>query len=425
MKEKLTYIICGKCYDGIDDELKAGWKILIRGSRIEAVGPNVEKPENAELIDLSDATVTPGMIDAHMHMDYFDWHHVRDEAFQNSEELKTIAIARCAKKALKRGFTSVRHPGGITSNGYGVIAVKESIEKGYLEGSRIIAAASLLSSPGSHGDLSQGFSRNPVLSAKMQADRLTLGSGKDFFVHAVREEVKYGSDFIKIMATGGFFTPNDTPLQKQLNDEELEAIIRTAHELGTTVTAHVYAPDQMQTLIGFGIDGMEHGALMDAETAAMIEAAGAYLVPTFCPYDEAVHYDAEKIALKQPEFRAKLELYKDRLIAGREEIRKSKIKLGYGTDFVANHQNYDSGWEYDAWMRSDMGAFRALKAATKSNAEILDIDDRTGTLEVGKYADISAWKRDLLYDNLALLDCAFVMKEGVVYETEPSDDIDD
>ena len=207
-------------------------------------------------------------------------------------------------------------------------------------------------------------------------------------------------------------------MQQQLNDEELEAIIRTAHELGKTVTAHVYTPALMQKLIRFGIDGMEHGSLMDEETAAMFEDKGLYLVPTFSPYEEAVHYDPEAIKDKQPEFRQKLELYKDALQAGREVICGSRIKLGYGTDFVANHQNYESGYEFMAWMNSGMDPFRALMAATRINAEILGLQDEIGSVEPGKSADISAWSRDIMHDPKALLDCAFVMKEGKVYETE-------
>ncbi|MBQ2058523.1 MAG: amidohydrolase family protein [Firmicutes bacterium] len=420
----LKYIVCGKFYDGIHDELREGMKILVDGKRIAEIGPKLERPESAELIDLSDATVAPGMIDAHTHMDYFDWHTIREEVYMSSEEMKALAIARCAEKALRRGFTSVRHMGSIASHGYGVHDVKRAIDAGLYKGARIKAAALSLCSPGSHGDQSQGIYRNYELSGVLQHMKPVLGSGKDFFINAVREEIKYGADFIKIMATGGFFTPNDTPLQKQLNDEELKAIIDTAHELGSTATAHVYSPEMMKSMLNMGIDGMEHGSLMDDETAELYEKKGAYLVPTFCPYDEAVHYDPEKLKDKQPEFRAKLELYKDALIAGREAIRRSNIMLGYGTDFVANHQNYDSGWEYAAWMKSGMGGFRALKAATSTNAKILHIEHETGTLEKGKLADISGWKRDLLSDPAALLDCAFVMKEGVSYETEISEDID-
>ena len=313
--------------------------------------------------------------------------------------------------------------GNINAVGYGVIDVRNAINEGMFTGARIICAPMSLCTPGSHGDASQSYAGNFRAASLLQAMKPVCGSGSDFFVNAVREQVKYGADFIKIMATGGFFTPNDTPLQKQMNDAELEAVIRTAHELGTTVTAHVYAPDMMKTMLEMGIDGCEHGSLMDEETAQLFVDKGAYLVPTFCPYDEAVHYDPEKLKDKQPEFRAKLELYKDRLIAGRKVIVGSKIKLGYGTDFVANHQNYDSGWEYDAWMRSGMEPFRILKAATKTNAEILGIDAFTGTIEKGKNADISGWRRDLLNDSKALLDCAFVMKDGIVYPTEASSDL--
>ena len=422
--KKPTYIRCGKLFDGIHDEFQESMEIIVEDDVISEIGRGLPVPEDARIVDLSNAQVTPGMIDAHMHMDYFDWHTIREEVYGISEEMKTLAILRCAEKALRRGFTSVRHVGNVNSHGYGVMDVRNAIDRGLFPGARIKAAGMSLCTPGSHGDASQSYAANPEVSRLLQNLKPVLGTGKDFFINAVREEVKYGADLIKIMATGGFFSANDTPVQKQLNDEELEAIIRTSHELGKPVTAHVYTPDMMQTMLKMGIDGMEHGSLMDEETAAMFEKTGTYLVPTFCPYDEAVHYDPEKLKYKQPEFRRKLEQYRDVLQAGRKVIVNSQIKLGYGTDFVAVHQNYDSGWEYDAMMRSGVEPFRILKAATSVNADILGISDFTGTLEKGKRADISAWKRDLLHDPKALLDCAFVMKDGIIYETESGEDID-
>jgi len=113
-----------------------------------------------------------------------------------------------------------------------------------------------------------------------------------------------------------------------------------------------------------------------------------------------------------------LNKYQSRLQKGRQIIINSKIKLGYGTDMVAVHNNYESGWEYNAWLSNGMDPFRALQAATKTNAEICEIADKVGTIEPGKFADISAWKRDLLKDPDALRDCAFVMKEGKIYPAE-------
>lgn len=168
------------------------------------------------------------------------------------------------------------------------------------------------------------------------------------------------------MATGGFATPNDDPDDIQMSDGEFKAVFDTAKELKIPVTAHVYGTRLMQKLIGFGITGMEHGSLMDKETAKMFEATGTYLVPTFCPYQDAIEGDEESMSMKSPEFCRKLHFYQERLRRGREAILESNIKLGYGTDLVAVHESYESGWEYSAWLRSGADPFRALQAATKT-----------------------------------------------------------
>ncbi|CAM5217068.1 Imidazolonepropionase [Ureibacillus acetophenoni] len=415
-KDKNIKIKCGKLYDGIKAELQENMEILIKGEKILAVGRNLACPEDTEIIDLSKVTVTPGMIDAHVHPQFFDWHDTYDDTVYYSDGWRALAVSNTVQKSLAGGFTSIRSVGWFREDF--ALDVKRAVEKGYIAGARLIVAPHFLCTPGSHGDMTQVVASNPHLADYLQSLYPGCGSGADFFVGAVRREVKLGADFLKIMATGGFATPNDSPEDIQMNDSEFKAIFDTAKELGISTTAHAYAPNLIQKLISFGITGIEHGSLMDEETARMMEESDTYLVPTFMPYENAIHGDEASLAQKSPEFRRKLGIYKDRLVKGREVIINSNIKLGYGTDFVTVHNSYENGWEYWAWLNNGMDPFRALAAATKNNAEILEIDDIVGTIEPGKLADISAWNRDLLTDPFALMDCAFVMKNGKVYPTE-------
>ena len=417
MTKTFKKIKCGKLYDGIKPKLHENAEILIEGKLIKEVGHNLPCPENTEIIDLSDLTVTPGMIDAHVHPQYFYWKDVyaSDTVF-NSDGYRAIATAECARRTLLGGFTTIRTLGW-AREAY-ELDVKRAIEEGHIYGSRMVVSSHVICTPGSHGDMTQVLRKNPYLSDYMASIYPAMGNGADFFTGVVRREKKIGYDFLKIMATGGFASPNDSPEDIQLNDAELKAIFDTAKEVKISSTAHVYAPELMQKLIGFGITGMEHGSLMDKETAKMFEDTDTYLVPTFCPYEDVIHPDPESIAKKDAFFRRKLELYQVRLQKGRETIINSKIKLGYGTDLVTVHNNHESGWEYNAWLSNGMDPFRILHAATKVNAEICEIDDITGSIEPGKSADIAAWGRNLLKDPDALRDCAFVMKEGRVYLAE-------
>lgn len=409
-------IKCGKMYDGLKPKLQENMEILVEGKQIKEVGHNLPCPEGTEILDLSGLTVTPGLIDAHVHPEYFHWKDVYADTLFNSDGYRTLATATCARKALLGGFTTIRSLGWFRE-AY-ELDVKRAIAEGYMEGARMVVSSHFLCTPGSHGDMTQVVRNNPYLSDYMLSQYPTVGNGPDFFTGAVRREKKMGYDFLKIMATGGFATPNDDPEDIQLGDTEFKAIFDTAREVKIPVTAHVYGPELMQKLIGFGITGMEHGALMDKKTAKMFEDTGTYLVPTFTPYEDAVHQDEDSIAKKSECFRWKLRIYQKRLQEGRENIIDSKIRLGYGTDLVAVHNNYECGWEYHAWMTNGMDPFRILHAATKVNSEICEIDKVVGTIEPGKYADISGWKRDLLKEPDALRDCGFVMKEGKVYPAE-------
>ena len=414
--ENYKKIKCGKLYDGIQAKLQEEMEILVCGKYIKEVGHNLPCPEGTEEIDLSHLSVTPGMIDAHVHPQFFSWRDLYKDVIFNSDGYRALATYHTAEKALHGGFTTIRSIGWFRESYE--LDVKRASSEGYLPGARMVVAAHILASSGSHGDMSQVVRSHPQLSDFLESTYVGTGNGPDFFQAAVRREKKIGGDFIKIMATGGFATPNDDPDDIQMSDGEFKAVFDTAKELKIPVTAHVYGTRLMQKLIGFGITGMEHGSLMDKETAKMFEATGTYLVPTFCPYQDAIEGDEESMSMKSPEFCRKLHFYQERLRRGREAILESNIKLGYGTDLVAVHESYESGWEYSAWLRSGADPFRALQAATKNNAEICGVEKIAGTIEKGKYADISGWGRDLLKDENALRDCSFVMKEGKVYQAE-------
>lgn len=410
-------IKCGKMFDGINDTLQPDMEILVEGNRISAVGKALACPEGTEMIDLTDCTVTPGMIDAHVHSQYIDWPTRNHDIVYRGAAWKSMCHLYNARESLYRGFTTIRSIGNSTYEARGSLAAREMIDLGLFPGARMVVTPHYMADVGSHGDHSQYLRTNPDLAEAFARMTPTIGTGVDFFRHAVRNEIKMGADFIKIMINGGFSTPNDTPDDQQLSDEEIKVIIDTAHALGRTVTAHIYNSEQMKKVALMGIDGMEHGSLITEDTARVMEERDIYLVPTFCPYDDIINLNEESLKKKTPQFQQKLRQYSERLKAGRKTIINSKIRLGYGTDFVAVHNAYENGYEYESWLNSGIDPFRALKAATSINAGILGLEDLIGTIEPGKAADISAWKRDLLTDPKALLDCAFVMKDGTVYPT--------
>lgn len=376
-------VVCGKLYDGIRDEIRGKSEILIEDGVILEVGEHTVSPTGTRIIDLSGLTVTPGMIDAHVHASFFDWREIPKDTVYYSDGMRALAAAECARKALAGGFTTIRHVGWFRED-YS-LDVKRAVDAGFIRGARMIVAPRFLCTPGSHGDPSQSVATNPALSGFLEKQYPTMGSGAEFFRDAVRHEVKIGADFIKIMATGGFFTPNDSPEDKQLSDEEMAAIIETAHALNRTVTAHAYTGDLITTLAELDIDGIEHASLIDKDTIRLLEEKDIYVVPTLCPYDEIVLLDEEKLAEKSPEFQRKLRHYRDRLVESRRMLFESSIRFGYGTDLVVGYQNYECGREYSAWLRNGISPYRALRAATAENARILGISDRVGTIEPGNW----------------------------------------
>ncbi|MGI6090693.1 MAG: amidohydrolase family protein [Saccharofermentanales bacterium] len=412
------FIKCGKFFDGVNQEWLHDIKILVEADRITAVGAELEQPADAELVDLSALTVTPGLIDTHAHFDFVGPNAFDTFAHMLSDERRSMNILHCARKSLMNGFTSIRIP-GTSINSYGPIDARDAIAAGDFVGSRLFVAVHNMGVSGGHADYSSAFYTYPDLSDAMEALNPFLGHGPDFYRKAVRKEVKYGADFIKIYAGGGFASPNDDPADCELDDEELRTIIDTANKLNRRTTAHCYTSELAQKLLNMGISGIEHGSLIDEETCDLFIEKGAYLVCTFLPYDEAVNMDEEKLATKSKHFIRKLLKYVDQLRATRkliiQKILEDKMIIGYGTDIVSVYDNTENWREYAIWRKSGIPALRTLKAATSANAAIIG-NDEIGVLAPGKIADIVAWAKDVENDVEAISECSFVMKDGVIYK---------
>lgn len=418
MDNKKKFIICGKFFDGKKQELQENIKILVEGKYIEAVGKNIECPSDAETVDLSNLTVTPGLIDAHVHFDFVGPDVLSTYALTDSDEMKALNTVYCAMKSLQGGFTTVRTMGSAFI-GFGGVDPKRAIERGMFPASRLIVAPHALNISGGHWDFSQHVSTNPYLSEIMERDCVSCGNGVDACKAMVRKQFKYGADFIKIMAAGGFGSPNDSPSDPQFDDDEIKAIVETAKSYNKIVAAHAYTSEIIDRLIELGVDEIEHGALMKPHTVKLMEEKGTRFICTLTPYEDIIHLDREKLALKDKPFREKLEMYGDQLRETRKTIvdmiMNSNVLVGYGSDIVAVYNNYDCWVEFKSWRDNGIPALRTLVAATSDNAKIIQRPD-LGALEPGKIADIAAWRKDIINDPEAISVCDFVMKEGKIYK---------
>ncbi|MDD2519191.1 MAG: amidohydrolase family protein [Bacilli bacterium] len=416
MDNNKKFIICGKFFDGKNEELLENVNILIEGGYITAVGKELDRPKDAQVIDLSHLTVTPGLIDSHVHFDFVGPNALSTYAITDSDEMKTLNTVYCAMKSLQGGFTTIRTIGSAFV-GFGQVDAKRAIDKGMFDASRLIVAPHALNISGGHWDFSQYTSTNPFLSELMEKSYISVGNGVDNCKTMVRKQFKYGADFIKIMAAGGFGSPNDSPINPQFDEDEVKAIVETTNSFGSYVAAHAYTADYIEKLINLGVKEIEHGALLKSSTAKLMEEKGVSLVCTFTPYEEVIQNDQEKLAQKSVYFRNKLKLYGDQLIESRKAIvdmiMDRKVLVGYGSDMVAVYNNYDCWIEFKSWRDNGIPALRTLVAATSDNAKIIRRPE-LGAIEPGKIADIAAWSKDIIKDHEALSVCDFVMKEGKI-----------
>ncbi len=408
--EKQKLIKCGIMFDSVNEKFIPNNEILIDGNKIIAVGKKLEYDNTAcEVIDLTDLLITPGLIDAHVHVD-LEYKKLHDLPLLTSNEI-AITITENLRKSLYNGFTTIRGM-NMVGREYELYTVKKMQDRDLLKETARLIPSRLLGSEGSHADISNFLSLNQKLSLDSTSD--TIGSGRDFFKKTVRNERKLGAEFIKFMYTGAFMKSGYGPDDLSLSDEEVEAIIETAHSLNLTATAHVFSKKAMQKLIKFGIDGMEHGLFADRNILKQMEAKDIYLVPTMTTFEDFIITDEKKINKMDDMKKNQNKKYAEKILKARQEILSSNVVLGYGTDLV-DRPVYEGWHEFASWFDAGAPIKKILKAATISNARILKIEDEFGSLEVGKIADISGFPIKNIESREGIKNCKFVMKNGIVY----------
>ena len=387
--------------------------IIIQKGKITAVQDGFAKPAaGANVIDLRDRFVLPGLIDSHVHLTS-DRAGIEGQLASVSESaaLRALEAAWNARKTLDAGFTTVRNLGsadGIT------LALRDAIAKGWAIGPRIIDAGSGISTTSGHMDSRLGFREE--LHDVLERD-MTTCDGADDCRRAVRRQISRGVDVIKIATTGGVNSQIGLGLGAQMFDDETKAIVETAHLYGKKVAVHAHGGDGVNIALRAGADSIEHGTLIDDESLKLFKSSGAYYVPTLSTINGYLERIAANPNAYAPEVRKKIDW---RISITGEALRKAVpagVKIAFGTDAgVSKHgRNAD---EFELMVKHGMTPATAIHAATVNAADLLGIGDQAGSIEPGKNADLIAVQGDPLADVTVLKKVGFVMREGKVHKHE-------
>jgi len=382
--------------------------IVIEDGIITAVKPGFialsKIDKTAQLVDLSKSFVMPGLMDMHVHLQGELGPKNDSEKLRMSDADKLVKSAYFANKTLMAGFTTVRDLGGSPEQSF---ALRDGIEKGYLQGPRIIAAGSNVAVTGGHGDV-DGMS--PDLLEMHTAK--TVCDGPYDCRRATRRAIKFGADVIKITSTGGVLSDTDTGTGQQMADDELREVVNAAHALGRKVASHAHAATGINAALRAGVDSIEHGSYANDESIELFKKSGAYLVPTLMAGDTVVAL-AKNTNFMSPAISAKAIRVGGDMIINFKRAYKSGVNIAYGTDSgVSKHGN--NAKEALLMFDAGMSTQDILKAATVNAADLIGKSKSLGTIDTGKIADIIAMDESPLTNIKALLDVNFVMKSGVI-----------
>ena len=400
---KTIVLKAARMFDGRSDRIVAPGLVVVEDGRITAVGGGA--PAGAEVIDLGDATILPGFIDAHVHLGFEaseNWLGDFYSGIMRPPAEQAQYAAMYARRTLEAGFTTVRDVG---SRDFVSVGLRNAINAEIAAGPRMLVANHAISATGGHGD----GTPFPPDRIKSSGPLEGVCNGADECRAAVRYQIKYGADVIKCMPSGGVLSLGDPVDAPELTQEEMNAIVSEAHAWGRKVAAHCHGDAAAKIAIAAGVDSIEHGSFLKPDTLALMRKKGTYLVPTlYAGYWVGLHSDKFPPAIREKARAASAEIAS----MFREAVHQG-VAVAFGTD-AGVEPHGGNAREFSLMTENGLSPAAALRAATSSAAELLGISADAGTLEKGKRADVVAVSGDPIADIHATEKVVFVMQQGRV-----------
>jgi len=410
---KIYVLKAARMFDGKSNAIVNPGLVVVSGGRIVGVGAGAAIPAGAETIDLGDATLLPGFIDAHTHltMNYReDYTKAMLDGLQKTVPEKAIEATVNARITLLGGFTTVRDVG---SSDFLDVGLRNAIDKGIIPGPRMLVCVHAIGATGGHCD-ETGF-RSGVFG-KERGPEEGVVNGADQARYAVRLAHKYGATIIKTCATGGVLSLADAVDTPQLTQAELDAIVDEAHALKLKTAAHAHGAEGAKRAIRAGIDSVEHGSFLDDEALDMMKQRGTYYVPTLMAVEGLSEQIAKGVPIP-PAIKVKAEDAIAHIHQTFQRALAKNIKIGLGTD-AAVYPHGRNAEEFHQMVDLGMKPIDALKAGTSADADLLGLSSKIGTLEIDKFADVVAVPGDPVENIRQTEHVFFVMKEGVIYRND-------
>ncbi|HET6713863.1 MAG TPA: amidohydrolase family protein [Actinomycetota bacterium] len=406
-----TVLTSDRLIDTERGEVLTDLAVIVDDDRVADVVATADAPTDARRIDLPGHTMLPGLMDMHSHLIGDDDNgQGYAQLVMRSGAQEAIVGVRNARATLEAGFTTVRDIG--TFRAFVDVALRDGIEAGWIAGPRMMCAGAYVTTPGGAGDVTGlAVDVDEVVPRDL---RFGVTSGVDQMRSTVRQVLRYGADFIKVLATGAVLTSGTKPGMPEFTEDELRAAVEEAEGAGTHVAAHAHGAEGIKRAVRAGVRSIEHGSLMDDEAIELMAERGTYLVADM--YDGDYMLEVGPSLGYTDEVIAKVHLTNDAQREGFTKCVKAGVRIAFGTDSgIAPHG--ENARQFPYYVRYGLTPMQAIRSATRWSAELMGWEDRVGTITPGLFADLIAVEGDPTDDVSILEQVTFVMKSGVVVKS--------